>query len=294
MPTAVIKFDLRMTLRLMECLHGRQDGTKIVFMSGGSSVFDVNNFEIYAMNADGNNRTRLTNNTIADGQPSYSPDGTKILFAAGDAMNPNGIEIYVMNADGSNRVQLTSNNVTDGFPAWSFDGSNIVFASGSIANETTVELFMMNANGTNRAQLTTNSNLDWFPDWQRVSTPPSQVQFSAASTVVGEGSVSALITVTRSGITTGMAAVSYETSDTAGANNCNVVGSAASARCDYETTAGTLNFAPGETSKNISVFLVDDSYHENSETFTVNLTNPVGSGVALGSPAATTVTPHRQ
>jgi len=64
-------------------------------------------FEIYVVNADGSNRTRLTNNSIVDGQPSYSPDGAKILFASGDALNPNGIEIYVMNADGSNRTRLT-------------------------------------------------------------------------------------------------------------------------------------------------------------------------------------------
>ncbi len=266
------------------------DGTKIVFMSGGSSVFDPNSFEIYTISADGNNRTRLTNNTIVDGQPSYSPDGTKILFASGDAMNPNGIEIYVMNADGSNRVQLTSNNVTDGFPAWSFDGSNIVFASGSVADETTVELFMMNANGTNRAKLTTNSNLDWFPDWQRIPTPPSQIQFSSASYPAGEGSGSATITVTRTGNTTGMAAVSYATSDTAGASNCNVVSNVASSRCDYEATLGTLSFTPGETSKTVSIFVVDDSYDENDETFTVGLSNPAGSGVALGSPATATVT----
>src|SRR5439155_703015 len=91
------------------------DGTKIVFMSGTTSVFDPNSFEIFVMNADGSNRTRLTNNTVADGQPSFSPDGTKILFASGDAMNPNGMEIFVMNAHGTGGTQLTSNSVTDGF-----------------------------------------------------------------------------------------------------------------------------------------------------------------------------------
>ena len=266
------------------------DGSKIVFMSGGSSVFDPNSFEIYTMSAtDGSNRTRLTNNTIVDGQPSYSPDGTKILFASGDAMNPNGIEIFVMNVDGSNRAQLTSNTVTDGFPAWSFDGSNIVFASGSVADETSVELFVMNADGTKRAKLTSNSNLDWFPDWQRIATPPSQIQFSQGSYTVAEGSGSATVTVTRSGNTTGMASLSYTTSDSAGASNCNVMGSVASSRCDYETTAGTLNFAPGETSKTITVFLVDDSYPENSEAFSVSLSNPLGSGATLGIPATATV-----
>jgi hypothetical protein len=65
--------------------------------------------------------------------------------------------------------------------------------------------------------------------------------------------------------------------------------SAASSRCDYETTSGTLNFAPGETSKTITVFLVDDSYPENSEAFSVSLGNPLGSGATLGTPATATV-----
>lgn len=266
------------------------DGSKIIFMSGASNVFDANSYEIYVMNADGSSRTRLTNNTITDGQPSYSPDGAKILFASGNAMNPNGIEIFVMNADGSNRNQLTSNAVTDAFPAWSFDGASIIFASGSIADETSGELFVMNANGTNRTKLTSNSELDWFPDWQRIQTPPSQLQFSAASSTPGEASGSALLTVTRTGNTTGMAAVNYTTSDTAAASPCNVVGSAASERCDYQTLAGTLNFAPGETSKTISVLLVDDSFDENNESFTVTLSSASGSGVVLGSTPATTVT----
>jgi hypothetical protein len=257
-------------------------------MSGGSSVFDPNSFEIYSIGADGNNRTRLTNNSIVDGQPSYSPDGTKILFASGDALNPNGIEIYVMNADGSNRVQLTSNSVTDGFPAWSYDGSSIVFASGSVSDETSVELFVMNANGTNPAKLTSNSNLDWFPDWQRIATPPSTIEFSPSFYSYSEGGASkAVVTVTRSGNSSGMAQVRYQTSDTAGANNCNVVSGVASSRCDYETTFGTLSFAPGETLKNLSVFFVDDSYAEGSESFTMTLSNPVGSGVTLGQATAT-------
>ncbi len=266
------------------------DGTKIIFMSGGSSVFAANTFEIYVMQADGTGRTRLTNNTIVDGNPSYSPDGSKILFASGDAMNPNGIEIFVMNADGTNRNQLTSNAVTDGFPVWSFDGSNIIFASGSVADETGVELFVMNANGSNRVKLTSNAELDWFPDWQRTSTPPSQLQFSAATSNPGEGSGSVLLTVTRTGNATGMAAVNYATSDTAAASACSVMSSAASERCDYQIAAGTLNFAPGETSKTISVFLVDDAYDENNESFTVTLSNASGSGAALGSPVSTTVT----
>ncbi|HSS20900.1 MAG TPA: Calx-beta domain-containing protein [Pyrinomonadaceae bacterium] len=265
------------------------DGTKVVFMSGGSSVFDPNSFEIYVINADGSNRTRLTNNTIVDGQPSYSPDGTKILFASGDAMNPDGIELYVMNANGTNPVRLTNNTVTDGFPVWAQNGTKIIFARGSIADEKTVELFIMNADGTGVAKLTNNAFLDWFPTWQPVQPPPTTIQLSATTYAANEGNANTSFTVTRTGSTTGTATVMYTTSDNAGANNCNAVTGVASERCDYETAAGTLIFGAGETSKTVSITLIEDGFAEGSEAFTVSILLPTGSGVSLGTPTSATV-----
>jgi hypothetical protein len=253
------------------------DGTKIVFMSGAANLFDVNSYEIFVMDANGSNRVRLTNNSIVDGQPSFSPDGTKILFASGDAMNPSGIEIFTMNANGSNRTQITTNSVTDGFPVWSRDGSKIFFASGSISNETTVELFVMDANGNNRTQLTTNSSLEWFPDPQP-SGPviTTTVQFSATNYVVGEGEASVVVTVARTGDTTGASSVDFATSD----------GAATQAQ-DYVVTSGTLNFAGGDTSKSFNVLIVDDGVVESAENFNVMLSNPVGA--TLGATSSATV-----
>ncbi|HZI85752.1 MAG TPA: Calx-beta domain-containing protein [Pyrinomonadaceae bacterium] len=120
-------------------------------------------------------------------------------------------------------------------------------------------------------------------------TTTSTVQFSAATLSETESDSSITLTVTRSGgSTAGAASVDYATSDTAAANNCNVFNSAASSRCDYITTLGTLNFAANETSKNISIPLVNDSYAEGSETFTVSLSNAIGT--TLGSPGTTTIT----
>src|SRR6185436_16800620 len=115
--------------------------------------------------------------------PSFSPDGTKILFGSGEAMNPNGIEIFVMNANGSNRVQLTNNSVTDGFPAWSPSGTKIIFASGDVFEEAAVDLFVMNADGSNRTRLTNNSALDWFADWQPAVISPWQPVVLAANQI---------------------------------------------------------------------------------------------------------------
>jgi len=266
------------------------DGTRIVFMSGGASVFDPNSFEIYWINVDGSDRTRLTNNNVVDGQPSFSPDNTKILFASGDALSPDGIEIYVMNTNGSNRVQLTHNAVMDGFPIWSPDGNSIVFARGSIADEKNVELYIMNSDGSGQTRLTNNSALDWFPAWQRIQPPPSTIQLSSATYSGAEGTVNTTFTVTRTGNTAGTATVRYATSDNAGSNNCNTATGVASERCDYETTGGILTFAPGETSKVVSVALVDDAFAEGNEIFSVNLFVATGSGVGLGTPATATIT----
>jgi len=42
------------------------DGTKIAFFSGRDG-----NFEVYVMNVDGTNPTRLTNNPAEDSEPSW-------------------------------------------------------------------------------------------------------------------------------------------------------------------------------------------------------------------------------
>ena len=56
------------------------DGTRIVFVSTRDG-----NHDIYVMDADGANPTRLTNNTDTEGGPVFSPDGTKIAFQASSA-----------------------------------------------------------------------------------------------------------------------------------------------------------------------------------------------------------------
>ncbi len=43
------------------------------------------NREIYVMNSDGTNQTRLTNNNIIDDHPTFSPDGRKIAFLSQNA-----------------------------------------------------------------------------------------------------------------------------------------------------------------------------------------------------------------
>ncbi|MGI8404868.1 MAG: TolB family protein [Thermomicrobiales bacterium] len=73
------------------------------------------NDEIYAMNADGTNQTRLTTNLATDKDPSWSPDGTRLAFTSSRDGNN---EIYVMHADGSNAQRLTTSPASDNAPRW--------------------------------------------------------------------------------------------------------------------------------------------------------------------------------
>jgi hypothetical protein len=73
------------------------------------------------MDSDGGNQKRLTNNPLDDGGPSWSPDGTKMVFWSSREVSPNRFtfgEIFVMNADGSNPVNISNNVAFDMEPRW--------------------------------------------------------------------------------------------------------------------------------------------------------------------------------
>jgi hypothetical protein len=99
---------------------------------------------------------------------------------------------------------------------------------------------------------------------------------------------SAFVTVTRSGDTSGAASVDYSTFDGAGLQSCGQVTGAASERCDYVTSVGTVSFAAGETSKSLFIPVIDDVWVEGNETFSLSLSHPIGG--ALGTPATANVT----
>jgi uncharacterized repeat protein (TIGR01451 family) len=114
------------------------------------------------------------------------------------------------------------------------------------------------------------------------------VQFNSANYLVSESAGRATVTLTRIGNTTPPATVDYATSNAAAASSCSANTGVASSSCDYSSSFGTVSFAPGETVKTIVVPLVDDTYAEGNETFTITLSNPAGG--VLGSPSVATIT----
>lgn len=103
-------------------------------------------------------------------------------------------------------------------------------------------------------------------------------QFSAPTGAASESAGSVTVTVNRTGDTAGAASVKFETSDLA-----------ATQRSDYTFGAGTVQFGPGETSKDVKILLVNDAFIEGNEALTVTLSNPSGNFV-VGSPGSQVIT----
>ena len=136
-------------------------GEKIVFKSdrfGVPATYGPTT-DIFVVNADGSGLSRLTTTTSYQTQPSWSPDGSKIVFTSyrdGDA------NIYVMNADGSGQTQLTTSTAHDEWPSWSPNGAKIVFRSLRNGQD---DLYLMDPDGQNQTRLTTDPSTEFQPTW---------------------------------------------------------------------------------------------------------------------------------
>jgi Tol biopolymer transport system component len=108
-------------------------------------------WEIYIMGIDGSNPTNLTNNSWADTNPDWSPDGSQIAF---ETTRNGPTDIYVMNSNGSNPTNLSNNSFYDADPVWSPDGSQIAFTSHRPEVGSIRKIFVMGADGTNQTQIT--------------------------------------------------------------------------------------------------------------------------------------------
>lgn len=136
------------------------DNGRIAFTSDR----DGDPFQIYSMNVDGSDQTRLTTDPSANLNPAYSPDGNRIAFAS--SRHSGTLDIFAMNADGTGQTALRSNPGTDEYPAFSPDGAKLAFAS-DMGNYHPRDfgLFMVDADGTHQTRLTPYPGFDRHPDF---------------------------------------------------------------------------------------------------------------------------------
>ena len=128
---------------------------------------------------------------------------------------------------------------------------------------------------------------DYGTDYSFVMIPtgeglPQYVRIGDAAVSEGNsGTVSATFRVTMAKPSSQTVTVSYGTAD-GGYHN-------ASAGSDYQAASGTLTFAPGETTKTITIQVIGDRLGEQNETFYVNLNNLTGAIITDGQGMGTIV-----
>lgn len=121
------------------------------------------NVEIYVMNADATQLTRLTNTSGAEISPAWSPDGLQIAFISWPE-DGSSAAIYTMKADGSERIRLTHTTKDASDPAWSPDGSKFAFTFDEPPYYLP-DIYVMNADGSEPVNLTNNPANDSDPAW---------------------------------------------------------------------------------------------------------------------------------
>jgi TolB protein len=163
--------------------------------------------EIYLIDGDGTNPRRLTENVFADGFPSLSPDGSRIVFDSNRLRTErepiNISDLLVMKSDGAGQTPL----VRGSSATWSPDGKQIAFhasASGTGqpinplpgAATTDSDIFVMNVDDFLKKRLRpkniTNNPLaidddaDWSPKGQKIIFTSHAVTDNAENHVTAE------------------------------------------------------------------------------------------------------------
>lgn len=107
---------------------------------------------------------------------------------------------------------------------------------------------------------------------------PAVIEFQATNLHINESAASVTLSVNRSENSIGEISIDYST-----------VSGTATADEDYSTTAGTLTWLDGDSSsKSIEVQILEDLIYNESEQFTVQLSNPTGSAL-LGAKSSASV-----
>lgn len=132
--------------------------SKIVFCSNRDGKW-----ELYMMDYDGHNQTRLTFNKVIDYMPAWSADGRKIAYTSYQGTKA---ILYLLEVYEGKRHEVYSQG-TNFAPNFSPDGKKLVFCSQEEGGNT--EIYVASSEGKNIRRLTFNKSIDTAPCWSPTS-----------------------------------------------------------------------------------------------------------------------------
>jgi Tol biopolymer transport system component len=162
-------------LALAGCGGAAAPGPRPIVFSGRPDDPPSIGLRLMVVNPDGTGARRLTG-TDGDGDPSWSPDGTKVAFMRLSDSCDVCSAIWVVDADGGNERRLTDGSARLEAPAWSPDGERIAFEKwddDQVGAHIEVDVYVMKADGTHPRRLTDFPGAEqdpaWSPDGERIA-----------------------------------------------------------------------------------------------------------------------------
>ena len=241
--------------------------------SGGAVL---GNFASATLSIQDNELPTLSISNVSQAEGNSGTTAFTFTVTSSNSIN-NNVTVNYATTDGSatagSDYQTTSGNLT--IPAGQTSKTITVNVSGDTTKEPD-ETFFVSLSLAGNATITKAQGIGTIINDD--GAPPATVQFDQSGYNVKEGLGALTITVTRSGDTSSAASVDYATND-----------GTATQKADFEYTAGTLTFAPGETSKTLPVLINDDAHIEGDETFQVVLSKPTGASLGQASVSNVTI-----
>ena len=153
--------------------HGHQDTTIAIIPADDTILFNAagtGGRDLYLLRLTDLTVTRIADTLEYEVSPSFSPDGQRIVYAAG-VPGDRADHIFTIGIDGSSKRQLTDIDANDTSPRFSPDGKMIVFArdktynwGGLAANwEPGGVICLIHTAGTGERQLTSNEIFAFAP-----------------------------------------------------------------------------------------------------------------------------------
>ena len=140
------------------------DGTRIAFVTDRDGGFP----EIYLMNLDGSGLVRLTSNSMVDGNPSWTPDGVRLVVERCCANGTSDlVAIDVLTGLETPITATTTHQEFD--PVVSPDGTRVAYVAFEVGVRN-IDVWVAGIDGTGATRLTQDAAPELSPDWQPLPT----------------------------------------------------------------------------------------------------------------------------